>query len=210
MPHFTVETEHAPRSVCGVDEAGCGPWAGPVVAAAVMFRSAADAPMGLNDSKKLTPAKREALFDAIMQQAVASAVALATVEEIDPHNIWGATQLAMRRAVESLRIAPALALIDGKRTPKPFPCAVQTIIGGDGISLSIAAASILAKVTRDRIMKAYAETYPHYGFERHAGYGTAVHQQAIADHGLCPIHRRSFKPIRAYADAQAEAKNEAA
>ena len=203
MPHFTFETEYAPRTVCGVDEAGCGPWAGPVVAAAAIFASSSDAPAGLNDSKKLDSKKRDGLFDVILAQAAATGIGIATVEEIDQLNIWGATQLAMRRAVEALSITPHMALVDGKRMPKPFPCAVKTIIGGDGISLSIAAASILAKVTRDRMMHDYARAYPAYGFDRHAGYGTAFHQQAIAEHGVCPIHRRSFKPIRAYLEREA-------
>ena len=203
MPHFTFEHEYAPRMVCGVDEAGCGPWAGPVVAAAALFTKAHHAPDGLNDSKKLTSTKRDALFDAIHAGAAATGIGIASVEEIDQLNIWGATQLAMRRAVEALAIQPHVALVDGKRVPKPFPCDVRTIIGGDGISLSIAAASILAKVTRDRMMLEYAKQYPSYGFERHAGYGTALHQQAIAEHGVCPIHRRSFKPIRTYLEREA-------
>jgi len=199
MPHFLMESEYAPHHVCGVDEAGCGPWAGPVVAAAVIFDSAESAPAGLNDSKKLSKTARESLFTAITQQAHTMGVGIAQVEEIDALNIWGATALAMARAVQNLAAAPHIALIDGKRTPPHFPCATRTIIGGDGISLSIAAASIIAKVTRDRMMDEFARRYPAYGFERHAGYGTKFHQDAIATHGICPIHRRSFKPIKAYA-----------
>ena len=198
-PHFKRETAHAPRLVCGVDEAGCGPWAGPVVAGAVIFSAREAVPQGLRDSKKLTAHTREEL--ALLLYAnpaqIHLAIGIATVEEIDTLNIWGATALAMKRAVHALPHTPDLALIDGKRTPRDFPCDVETIIGGDDISLSIAAASILAKTARDRLMRDYAATYPQYGFERHAGYGTAHHQAALAAHGPCPIHRRSFKPIRA-------------
>lgn len=203
MPDFALEIAHAPARVCGVDEAGCGPWAGPVVAAAVIFENRRAVPRGLDDSKKLTREARETLYARLMDAHVTHGVGIVDVDAIDTLNIWGATQLAMRRAVAGLGAAPALALIDGKRTPKDFPCPTQCIIGGDGLSLSIAAASIIAKVTRDRLMQAYAEQYPHYGFERHAGYGTALHQQALAAHGPCPIHRRSFAPIRALIEARA-------
>lgn len=201
MPNLTHELSLAPARVCGVDEAGRGPWAGPVVAASVMFQPSDVIPAGLNDSKKLSRAARETLFDALMNAAAAQTlcygIGIATAEEIDVLNIWGATQLAMRRAVAAMPIAPEFALIDGKITPKDFPCPTRAIIGGDGISLSIAAASILAKVTRDRMMDDYAREYPHYGFERHAGYGTKQHQEALAAHGHCPIHRTSYAPIRA-------------
>lgn len=201
-PNFSLELALAPTRVCGVDEAGRGPWAGPVVAASVMFVNIDDIPSGLNDSKKLKPAAREVLFGQLMEMNVIHGIGIATAEEIDSLNIWQATQLAMRRAVEAMAERPEHALIDGNLKPAPFPCPVQPIIGGDGRSLSIAAASILAKVTRDRMMAEYALTYPEYGFERHAGYGTKRHQDALAAHGVCPIHRRSYAPIRAILEAR--------
>jgi ribonuclease HII len=197
MPDFTYETALAPARVCGVDEAGRGPWAGPVVASAVLFRPYDAIPAGLNDSKKLNRAARERLFGALMDMGVLHGIGIATAAEIDTLNIWGATQLAMRRAIGAIAPLPDMALIDGKIVPKDFPCPARAIIGGDGVSLSIAAASILAKVTRDRMMEAYAREYPHYGFERHAGYGTKTHREALATHGPCPIHRMSFAPLRA-------------
>ena len=197
MPHLKLELNHAPARVCGVDEAGRGPWAGPVVAAALIFQSHDTKPRGLNDSKKLDRAAREEIFAKLMDRNIVHGIGIATVEEIDEHNIWGATQLAMRRAVMRLSLAPEIALVDGNLKPRDMPCTVHPVIGGDGISLSIAAASIIAKVTRDRIMREHAEHYPHYGFERHVGYGTPYHQEALATHGPCPLHRRSFAPIRA-------------
>lgn len=197
MPHFKLELKHAPARVCGVDEAGRGPWAGPVVAAALMFQPNDVVPRGLNDSKKLNADAREALFEKLAARNIIHGVGIASVEEIDTLNIWGATQLAMRRAVAALSLAPEIALVDGKLKPRDMPCTVEPVIGGDGISLSIAAASIIAKVTRDRIMREHALAYPHYGFERHAGYGTPYHQQALSLHGPCELHRRSFAPIRA-------------
>ncbi len=199
MPDYHIETSHAPRRVCGVDEAGCGPWAGPVVAASVLFLSPRAIPIGLNDSKKLDKKTRAALAEQLYAhtEEIQIGVGVASVEEIDALNIWGATALAMHRAVSNLPSLPEIALIDGKRRPRDFPCEIETIIGGDAISLSIAAASIIAKTTRDQMMEAYALTHPEYGFERHAGYGTAAHQAALALHGPCAIHRRSFRPIRA-------------
>lgn len=197
MPHFEIETSLAPARICGVDEAGRGPWAGPVVAAAAMFQSAHEIPCGLNDSKQLSRRARDQLFAQLMQANIAHGIGMATAEEIDTLNIWGATQLAMRRAVAALPFAPEIALVDGKIHPKPFACTTRAIIGGDGISLSIAAASIIAKVTRDGLMDELARNYPVYGFERHAGYGTKQHREALAIHGPCPIHRRSYAPIRA-------------
>ena len=197
MPHLKLELKHAPARVCGVDEAGRGPWAGPVVAAALLFQPDDTIPRGLNDSKKLNAGAREELFEKLTARNIIHGVGIATVEEIDSLNIWGATQLAMRRAVVALSLAPDVALVDGKLKPRDMPCAIEPVIGGDGISLSIAAASIIAKVTRDRIMAEHALAYPHYGFERHAGYGTPAHQQALATHGVTPLHRRSFAPIRA-------------
>ena len=176
--------------LCGVDEAGRGPLAGPVCAAAVMLPPGLEIP-GLNDSKKLSENKREALYDTIITQALSYGIAFATVEEIEEHNILGATFLAMNRAIAQLSPQPALALIDGNRNTGiavPSRC----IVGGDGKCAAIAAASVLAKVTRDRYMRRMAETYPQYGFEKHKGYVTAAHYAAIRAHGPCPIHRPSF------------------
>jgi ribonuclease HII len=179
-------------SVCGIDEAGRGPWAGPVVAAAVIL-DPANIPREIDDSKNLSEKKREALFDLIMRQARAG-IGIADVDRIDRDNILAATLWAMGEAVRGLTIEPALALVDGNRPP-PLPCPVETVIGGDGRSLSIAAASIVAKVTRDRIMAALDDRYPDYGFARHKGYGTAAHQAALQRIGPCPHHRRSFAPV---------------
>ena len=176
--------------LCGVDEAGRGPLAGPVCAAAVMLPRGLVIP-GLNDSKKLSPKKRDALYDAIVEQAVAYGVAFATVEEIEKLNILEATFLAMNRAIEQLSEKPALALIDGNRNTG-IHVSSQCVIGGDGKCAEIAAASILAKVTRDRYMLQMAEQYPQYGFEKHKGYGTAAHYAALREYGSCPIHRPSF------------------
>lgn len=181
------------RDVCGIDEAGRGPWAGPVVAAAVVLNPD-DIPAGLRDSKALTEARREALFDPIMKAARVG-IGIAEADRIDRDNILQATFWAMSEALSQLD-GVALALIDGNRAPK-LPCRTQTIIKGDATSLSIAAASIIAKVTRDRIMAAHDVTYPDYGFARHKGYGTPLHQAALARHGPCPLHRKSFAPIAA-------------
>lgn len=177
-------------SVCGVDEAGRGPLAGPVCAAAVMLPRGLEI-AGLNDSKKLTEKKREALFDEIKEKAIAYGVAFASVEEIEELNILNATFLAMNRAINSLSASPELALIDGNRNSgieMPSRC----VIKGDGCCADIAAASILAKVTRDRYMLQMAEQYPGYGFEKHKGYGTKQHYEAIRELGASPIHRMSF------------------
>lgn len=176
--------------LCGVDEAGRGPLAGPVCAAAVMLPRGLVIP-GLNDSKKLSPKKRDALYDAIVDQAVSYGIAFATVEEIEALNILEATFLAMNRAIEQLSEKPALALIDGNRNTG-IHVSSQCVIGGDGKCAEIAAASILAKVTRDRYMLQMAEQYPQYGFEKHKGYGTAAHYAALREYGPCPIHRPSF------------------
>lgn len=176
--------------LCGVDEAGRGPLAGPVCAAAVMLPRGLVIP-GLNDSKKLSPKKRDALYDAIIEQAVSYGVAFATVEEIEERNILEATFLAMNRAIEQLSEKPALALIDGNRNTG-IRGSSQCVVGGDGKCAEIAAASILAKVTRDRYMLQMAEQYPQYGFEKHKGYGTAAHYAALREYGPCPIHRPSF------------------
>ena len=176
--------------VCGVDEAGRGPLAGPVCAAAVLLPMGLEIP-GLNDSKKLSEKKREALYDIIVQSAVSYGIAFATVEEIETLNILGATYLAMNRAIARLTPPPALALIDGNRSAGiTFPN--RCVVGGDGKCASIAAASILAKVTRDRYMLEMAQRYPAYGFERHKGYGTKQHYAALREHGPCEIHRLSF------------------
>lgn len=176
--------------VCGVDEAGRGPLAGPVCAAAVLLPMGLEIP-GLNDSKKLSEKKREALYDIIVQSAVSYGIAFATVEEIETLNILGATYLAMNRAIARLTPPPALALIDGNRSAGiTFPN--RCVVGGDGKCASIAAASILAKVTRDRYMLEMAQHYPAYGFERHKGYGTKQHYAALREHGPCEIHRLSF------------------
>ena len=180
--------------VAGVDEAGRGPWAGPVVAAAVIITSKA-IPDGINDSKKLKPAKRDALFDHILASCQCG-IGSASVEEIDTLNILQATKLAMRRAVEALPVRPTHALVDGNQPPA-MPCPVTTLVGGDALSLSIAAASIIAKVTRDRLMCELARDFPGYGWERNAGYGTATHQKGLATLGVSVHHRRSFAPIKA-------------
>lgn len=188
-----MENELLDRGVaplCGVDEAGRGPLAGPVCAAAVMLPRNLVIP-GLNDSKKLSPKKRDALYDAILAQAVSYGIAFATVEEIEKWNILGATFLAMNRAIEQLSEPPALALIDGNRN-SGIQVNSQCVVGGDGKCAEIAAASILAKVTRDRYMLQMAEQYPQYGFAQHKGYGTAAHYAALREYGPCPIHRPSF------------------
>lgn len=178
------------RYICGVDEAGRGPLAGPVCAAAVILPMDIDIP-GLNDSKKLTDKKRRELFPIICEKAIAYGIAFADHKEIDEINILQATYLAMERAISSLAVKPDMALIDGNRA-KNFGVACQTIVGGDGLSASIAAASVLAKVTRDNYMVAMAEKYPNYAFEVHKGYGTKVHYSALTEYGPSPIHRMTF------------------
>lgn len=176
--------------VCGVDEAGRGPLAGPVCAAAVILPRDIQID-GLDDSKKLTDKKRRALYDVITAQAAAYGVAFASEQEIDEINILQATFLAMERAMQKLALRPQLALIDGNRA-KDFGLPVRTIVHGDGLSASIAAASILAKVTRDRLMEDLDMQYPQYGFAVHKGYGTKRHYAALCEYGPCPIHRRTF------------------
>ncbi len=178
------------RFVCGIDEAGRGPLAGPVCAAAVILNPA-DQIEGLNDSKKLSEKKREALFAEITRRALSYGIAYASPEEIDRLNILQATFLAMRRAVEMLSPQPELALVDGNRDPG-LGLQTRTIVKGDARSASIAAASILAKVSRDRVMLRLAEQYPGYGLEQHKGYPTRQHYEAILQRGILPIHRRSF------------------
>ena len=180
--------------VCGVDEAGRGPLAGPVVAAAVILDP--NNPIdGLNDSKRLSARRRERLKAEICAKALAWAVAEASVEEIDTINILHASMLAMQRAVDALSVRPIRALIDGNRCPK-LACEVEAVVGGDGKIEAIAAASILAKTTRDAGMSNLHLCYPQYGFDRHMGYPTALHLQALREHGPSPVHRRSFSPVR--------------
>lgn len=176
--------------ICGVDEAGRGPLAGPVCAAAVILPPHAEI-SGLDDSKKLSDKRRRELFPRIQEQAVAYGIAFASVEEIEQLNILQATFLAMKRAMEQLSVKPELALIDGNRETD-FSVPVRTVVHGDSLSASIAAASILAKVTRDDYMLEMAQKYPEYGFEIHKGYGTTAHYAAVDTYGLCPIHRPSF------------------
>jgi len=178
------------KMICGVDEAGRGPLAGPVCAAAVILPKGLELP-GLNDSKKLTDKKRRELFPLIKEQAIAYGIGLASHEEIDEINILQATYLAMERAIAQLEGKADFALIDGNRA-KDFGLPVRTVIKGDSLSASIAAASVLAKVTRDDIMLEMAEKYPQYGFEVHKGYGTKAHYEALREHGHSEIHRMSF------------------
>ena len=187
---FQYDREIGVTPLCGVDEAGRGPLAGDVYAAAVILKP--DTVIeGLNDSKKLTEKKRELLFDEICEKAEAYCVAVATVEEIDRLNILQATFLAMRRAVEGLGVKPKLVLVDGNRNPE-LPVHSRLVVKGDGTSACIAAASILAKVSRDRYMAELAEQYPQYGFEKHKGYGSKLHYQMLDAHGISPVHRKSF------------------
>ena len=178
------------KSVCGVDEAGRGPLAGPVCAAAVILPEGVIMD-GVNDSKKLSEKKRESLFDVIREQALSYSIAYATVDEIEEINILNATMLAMRRAIDGLDIKADYAMIDGNKIP-PLDIDAECIVKGDAKSMSIACASILAKVSRDRLLYKYAEEYPMYGFDKHKGYGTKVHREAILKYGPCPYHRKSF------------------
>jgi ribonuclease HII len=197
MPE-TLLSQRVGGPVCGVDEAGRGPWAGPVSAGAVIL-SAGDLPPGIDDSKALTAARREALETEIKARAVAWGVGFASVEEIEALNILQATGLAMRRAIEAMAVQPVAALVDGNYRFN-LPCDVETVVGGDGLSLSIAAASILAKTARDRLMVEMDGVYPGYGFAGHKGYSAPVHQAALRALGPCPIHRRGWAPIRALLD----------
>lgn len=178
------------KSVCGVDEAGRGPLAGPVCAAAVILPEGVIID-GVNDSKKLSEKKRESLFDVIREQALSYSIAYATVDEIEEINILNATMLAMRRAIDGLDIKADYAMIDGNKIP-PLDIDAECIVKGDAKSMSIACASILAKVSRDRLLYKYAEEYPMYGFDKHKGYGTKVHREAILKYSPCPYHRKSF------------------
>ncbi len=205
MPDYALETRLGARHgrpVAGIDEAGRGPWAGPVVAAAVVLDRQALTPellARLDDSKALKPAAREEILEALEAEARSGRAWIgrgrAEVEEIDRWNILEATMIAMARALAALAPAPAAALVDGNRLPK-LACPAEAVVKGDGRSLSIAAASIVAKVTRDREMAALARRFPGYGWERNQGYGTAEHQAALTRLGVTPAHRRSFKPIQ--------------
>lgn len=192
MPDFSIENEIKLKgfsAVCGVDEAGRGPLAGPVCAAAVILSEEIE---GLNDSKKLSEKKREELFPIIKEKALSYCIAFASVEEIEEHNILNATYLAMNRAIEGLNIPADFALIDGNRVPTDISVPCETVVKGDAKSASIAAASVLAKVTRDRLMLEEDEKYPEYNFKKHKGYGTKEHTDAILKYGMSPIHRPSF------------------
>lgn len=204
MPDFVLESR-LKGTVAGVDEAGRGPWAGPVVAgAAVLDRDALEEDLRntLNDSKKLSASAREQILAALKDSAaVTLATGIATVEEIDAHNILQATFLAMERAVAGLGCPVDAALIDGNQMPR-LECAVHSVVKGDSRSLSIAAASVVAKVTRDRLMADFARDFPGYGWETNQGYGTAEHKDALARLGVTPHHRTSYAPVRAVLEAQ--------
>ncbi len=193
MPTMRLE-KGSPGPVCGVDEAGRGPWAGPVCAAAVILKPR-KVPKGVDDSKKLSALRRQALEVEIKEKALAWGVGFATVEEIATLNILHATGLAMRRAVEAMAVAPVFALVDGNYR-FDLPCEVRTVVGGDAISASIAAASILAKTARDRLMQEMDEVYPGYGFASHKGYRAQVHAEALLALGPSPIHRMSWGPVK--------------
>lgn len=204
MPDFSIENEYD-FDVVGIDEAGRGPWAGPVVAAAVIIKNhqlAADLTLNLDDSKKISPLKREKLFARLLQEQKAGHIQIgigqASCQEIDEFNILQATFLAMKRALEKIPNQPKLALLDGNQTPTVFPCPCRSIVKGDGRSLSIAAASIVAKVYRDHLMKELAKKYPGYGFEKNSGYGTSLHLQGLKKYGVTPEHRHSYKPIKKF------------
>ena len=194
MPDFELEKAliaQGKNYICGVDEAGRGPLAGPVCAAAVILPE--DCVIeGLNDSKKLSEKKREALYDIIIEKAISYSIAFGTLEEIEEYNILEATYIAMNRAIDGLDIKPDHALIDGNRVPTGIKVPCDTVVKGDSKSFSIAAASILAKVTRDRLLLQYDELYPEYNFKKHKGYGTKEHYEAINKYGVCKIHRLSF------------------
>jgi ribonuclease HII len=182
--------------IAGVDEAGRGPWAGPVVAAAVILdKKKTDTLTGVNDSKKIPEKKREMLFDVIRDACVSYAITEVSNTDIDKSDILSATMLAMANAVKGLNAQPQTVLVDGISKPPIDGVKIETITGGDAKSLSIAAASILAKVYRDRLMRNYDLQYPVYGFKKHKGYGTAVHIKALYEYGVCPIHRLSYKPV---------------
>jgi len=194
LPHFDFEREALAKGfrwVAGVDEVGRGPLAGPVGVAAVIL-DPDDLPEGLNDSKALTEAERDTLRPVILAKAISISIAFASAEEVDAYNIRRASLRAMARAVGALSLRPDLVLVDGRDVPEGLPCPARAIVGGDAISMSIAAASIIAKTTRDALMRNLSGEYPHYGFADHVGYATPFHRQALAAAGPCPYHRRSF------------------
>lgn len=194
MPDFSYENKalnNGYKSICGVDEAGRGPLAGPVCAAAVILPENFEIE-GLDDSKKLSEKKRDLLFEKIIENAVSYNVAFGSLEEIEEYNILEATYIAMNRAINGLSVKPDFALIDGNRAPKGITVPCETVVKGDSKSCSVAAASILAKVTRDRLMLEYDKKYPQYNFAAHKGYGTKAHYEAIKNYGICEIHRKSF------------------
>lgn len=197
---FAIDLDATPELLCGVDEAGRGPLAGPVYAAAVILDPKRPIE-GLRDSKKLTEAQREALAPEIKEKALAWAVAEASAEEIDRLNILQATFLAMRRAVEALAIKPELVLVDGNRLPK-LPYRAEAVIKGDDKIPAISAASILAKTARDAVLRDYETQYPGYGFAQHKGYGVKAHIEAIEKLGILPVHRKTFEPIKSMLRAQ--------
>lgn len=206
-PNFRLERALIGRGawpVAGIDEAGRGPIAGPVAAAAVIL-DARRIPRGLNDSKLLTPEERERLYDEILARAVAVSVAFVSAAEIDRINIRQAALSAMRKALYGLAIAPRHVLIDGNDPPPDIPCPAEAIVKGDGAVSSIAAASIVAKVTRDRLMRRLCAFYPAYRFSEHFGYATKVHLGAVAEHGPCPLHRLSFRPFQAHPNLNCKA-----
>lgn len=207
MPDFKFEDEYQ-GFVCGIDEAGRGPWVGNVVAGAVVILDRnlpEELLLNLNDSKKLSKSKREYLYNLLRQAEKEGKVKIgigeATPQEIDQYNILQATFMAMSRAVSKLGVQPQIALIDGNRTPKEFSCQSKAIVKGDARSYSISAASIMAKVWRDKELEKLAEKYPYYGFERNAGYGTKDHIEGIKKYGLIPEHRKSYKPIKEFIES---------
>lgn len=206
MPSFDIENS-CPKLVAGIDEAGRGPWAGPVVAGAVVILDKNLSPFlleNLDDSKKLSPKKREQLYKELFAEQekghLCIGIGEASCREIDEKNILQATFLAMKRAAEKLKIHPEFAIIDGNRTPSDFICPTKSVIKGDAKSFSISAASIVAKVYRDKKMQEMAKLYPYYGFEKNAGYGTAAHISGLKKYGITPEHRKSYKPIKEIID----------
>ncbi|PIR39434.1 MAG: ribonuclease HII [Alphaproteobacteria bacterium CG11_big_fil_rev_8_21_14_0_20_39_49] len=191
MPDFSIEDGFR-GVIAGVDEAGRGPWAGPVVAGAVILNRD-DFPSGIDDSKKISEKNREYIFDKL-QEVAQIGVGIVNVEDIDEMNILQASMLAMKKAVDNLSVKPDIALIDGNKCPV-LDCKAHAVIKGDSKSLSIAAGAIIAKVTRDRIMKRIAEEFPYYGWEKNAGYGTKIHREGLEKYGVTVHHRKSFKPI---------------
>lgn len=194
MPDYIFEKQFREQGynlICGVDEAGRGPLAGPVFAAAVILPIDCEIE-GLNDSKKLSEKKRELLFDVIKEKAIAYSIASASVDEIEQFNILKATFLAMNRAISGLNVKADFAIIDGNRVPDNIAVNCEVLVKGDSKSMSVAAASVLAKVSRDRLLIEYDEKFPEYNFKKHKGYGTKEHYEAIAKHGICEVHRKSF------------------